>query len=375
MSKDYYNILGVDKGASQEEVKKAYRKLAHEHHPDKEHGNEDKFKEVNEAYQVLGNEQKRKSYDQFGTADFGGGAGPGAGPGGMNWEDIMRQGGFAGGGGTAQGVEFDLGDIFSEFFRGGARGGRGGRRQQQKGQDIQIDMDLKFEEASFGAKKEVSLLRDVKCEHCKGNTAEPGTPIKDCTTCSGSGVVEQLQRSILGAIRTQTPCQDCEGQGKIPEKKCSKCSGNGVQKKDSAIEIDIPAGIDDGQTIRIASQGEAGPKGAPAGDLFVNVHVREHQGWQREGNDVISEHEVPYSTLVLGGKINVDTLDGEVVVKIPAGTESGKALRLRGKGVQRLQGSGRGEHIVKVHVDVGKRMSSKKKKLLKELAKLDEADV
>jgi molecular chaperone DnaJ len=369
MAKDYYNILGVDKAASADEIKRAYRKLAHQYHPDKEGGDEAKFKEINEAYQVLGNDQKRKTYDQFGTADFG--AGGGAGPGGMNWEDIMRQGGFAGGG--AQGVEFDLGDIFSEFFGGAARGGRRGRKQ--RGEDIQIDMDLEFREAAFGAKKTVELLRHIKCTHCSGNGAEPGTPIKECSTCSGSGVVDQIQRSVFGAIRTQAVCGTCNGQGKTAETKCTQCQGSGRQRVESKLEVDIPAGIDDGQTIRVMNQGEAGPHGAPAGDLYVTVHVRSHEGWQRDGDNVLSEAFVPYATLVLGGKITVDTLDGEVVVKIPSGTPTGKQLRLRGRGIQRLQGSGRGDHIIIAQADVPSRPSGKFKKLLKEMQKLNGDDV
>lgn len=368
MAKDYYNILGVDKGASQDDIKKAYRKLAHEHHPDKSGGNEEKFKEVNEAYQVLGDEKKRATYDQFGTADFGGAGGPG-GPGGMNWEDIMRQGGFAGGAGPG-GVEFDLGDIFSEFFGGGARG-RG--RKNQRGQDIQIDVELDFQTAAFGIQKTVDLMRGVKCGHCSGNGAEPGTPINECKNCSGSGTVDSVQRSVFGAIRTQTVCHDCKGEGKTAEQKCSECNGNGVQRAESTLEIDIPGGIDNGQTIRVSGQGEAGLHGAPTGDLYVTVHVKPHSEWQREGDDVVHDVKVPYTTLVLGGKISVETLDGEMVVKVPAGTETGKALRLRNKGIPHLQGSGRGDHIVKVQLDVPKRPNAKRKKLLKELQKLDKA--
>ncbi|MFH1426137.1 MAG: molecular chaperone DnaJ [Candidatus Kerfeldbacteria bacterium] len=366
MAKDYYELLGVSKDAPEEEIKKAYRKLAHQYHPDKQGGDEAKFKEVNEAYQVLSNPQKRKNYDQFGSADFGGASGPGgAGFGGFSWQQAAGQGGF---GGQAGGVEFDLGDIFGEMFGGGRR-----RQKQARGQDIHMDITLDFKDAAFGTQKDVELLRNDVCEHCKGNTAEPGTPIDECKTCNGTGVVQNVQKSFLGAIRTQSPCTNCDGRGKKAKQACSKCNGRGVQRKESTIEVDIPAGIDNGQTIRVTGQGEAGDFGAPFGDLFVTVHVEEHKGWNRRDYDILARKYVPYSMLVLGGKINVETLDGELSVKVPSGTASGTQLRLRGKGVPRLQASGRGDHIVEVHLEIPKRVSSKRKKLLKELQQLDEA--
>lgn len=363
MAKDYYNTLGVAKGASKEDIKKAYRKLAHQYHPDKQGGDEAKFKEVNEAYQVLSDDSKRKMYDQFGDAGVNG-----AGGGGFSWEDIRRQanaqGGFGGGG-----VEFDIGDIFSEFFGGGAA--RGGRRQRRRGQDIQIDMKLSFQEAAFGAKKPVELYRSENCEHCKGNGAEPGTPISECKTCGGTGVIEHVQRSVFGAVRQHVTCNACSGEGKTAEKKCTTCNGNGTQKKTASIEVDIPAGIDNGQTIRVNGQGEAGEMGAPFGDLYVVVHVAPQEGWTREGDNVVSEQSVQFSIMVLGGKVSVKTLDGDVDLKIPAGTKSGTAMRLRGKGVQHLQRGGRGDHIVTVHAAVPTHVSGKYKKLLKELAGLE----
>ncbi len=360
MAKDYYNLLGVERGASAEEIKKAYRKKAHEYHPDKEGGDEAKFKEVNEAYQVLSDPEKRKMYDQFGEAGVNGAAAGGGAPGGINWEDIMRQGGG--------GVEFDMGDIFSEFFGGGRRGGRG---QQQRGADIHMDVTLSFKEAAFGLKKTVELLKGEKCSKCSGNGAEPGTPIKDCDTCKGSGVVEHLQRSVFGAVRRQAICGQCSGRGKTFETKCSTCHGNGIEKKESKLEIDIPAGIDNEQTVRVPGQGEAGQFGQQPGDLFVTVHVKPHKGWKRDGDTIYSEVLVPYSTMVLGGKISVETLDGEMEVKVPSGMKSGKQLRLRNTGVPRLQASGRGDHIVTVQVEVPKKVSGKQKKLIKQLADLD----
>jgi molecular chaperone DnaJ len=367
MAKDYYNLLGVSSGASDDEIKKAYRKAAHKFHPDKEGGDEAKFKEVNEAYQVLSDPKKRKLYDQFGEAGVNSAGGHGGGgAGGMNWEDIMRAQQQQGGHG---GVEFDMGDIFSEFFGGGRRG-RGRQKRQQRGHDIEMDVEVTFSEAAFGVKKTVELYKGVKCSTCSGNGAEPGTPIETCETCKGSGTVTQVQNSFFGQVRTQNVCTACSGEGKTIKEKCSNCQGNGIEKKETKLEIDVPAGIDDGQTIRVTSQGEAGPKGSQPGDLFINVHVTPQDEFEREGETVISHVALPYSTLVLGDKIPVNTLDGEVTLKVPAGTESGTALRLKGKGTHKLQGSGRGDHIVRVTVDVPKRPSGKLKKLLKELAQL-----
>jgi len=302
-------------------------------------------------------------YDQYGEAGVNGAAG--GGPGGMNWEDIMRQGGFAGGG---QGVEFDLGDIFSEFFGGG---GRRGQKQQQRGSDIQMDLTMTFKEAAFGLKKTLNVLKGSTCSTCSGNGAKPGTPIKECTTCKGAGVVEQLQRSVFGAVRSHVACEACKGRGKTVETACETCHGKGVERKDTALEVDIPAGIDDGQTIRITGQGEAGEFGAQSGDLFVTVHVKSHDGWERDGDNIYSETEIPFATLVMGGTIIVDTLDGKMEVKVPSGTGSGKQLRLRGTGVTRLHGGGRGDHIITVQVEVPKKVSSKYKKILKQLSELD----
>lgn len=369
MAKDYYQILGVSKGASAEEIKKAYRQLAHQYHPDKAGGNEAKFKEINAAYQVLSNPEKRRQYDQFGTTFDQ--AGAGGGPSGANWEDFVRQAGFSGfgNGASSGGVEFDVGDIFSEFF-GGGRTSRRSRRREQRGQDIAMDIEIDFKEAAFGIKKDLALFKSIKCASCNGNGAEPGTPIKECTTCKGTGVVERVQKSFFGAIRSQTTCPDCGGEGKKAETKCKKCAGTGVEKKKARLTVNIPAGIDDGQAIRIANQGEAGLMGAPAGDLFITVHVRSAEGFYREGDNVISRATISYPLAVLGGKIVVETIDGEVTLKIPAGTEAGQALRLRGKGIPRLQGGGHGDHIVQIVIDVLQHPSREEKRLLKELERM-----
>lgn len=364
MAKDYYNMLGVSKTASQDEIKRAYRKLAHQHHPDKSGGDEAKFKEINEAYQVLGDEKKRTQYDQFGstfdqTGGFGGGAG-------VNWEDVVRQSGFGGGAG---GVEFDLGDIFSDFFGGGR--GRSGRRQARRGADIQMDVTISFRESAFGVKKDLSVYKGDRCEHCRGNGAEPGTPIETCTTCGGRGTIEKTQRTLLGAMRTQTSCRDCHGEGKKAKQPCHTCRGSGVQKKSVQLEIAVPAGIENGQTIRVTGQGEAGEHGTSPGDLYVTVYVQPEDGLERNGNDIVTPLAISYATAVLGDKVMVKTLDGEGTLKIPAGTQSGTALRLRGKGIPVLQGSGRGDHIFIIHIAVPRSPGFREKRLLKELQNLE----
>lgn len=368
MAKDYYNLLGVEKGASQDEIKKAYRKLAHKYHPDKEAGDEAKFKEVNEAYQVLSDPEKRKMYDQFGEAGVNGAGGAG-GMGGMNWEDIMRGFGGAGGqGGFQGGVEFDLGDIFGEMFGGGRRRSR----QQQRGADIQMDLTLTFEEAAFGVSKDLDVHHGVTCDTCKGEGAEPGTEVKNCGECHGSGVVEQIQRSVFGAVRTQAMCPKCDGRGKIPEKKCSTCNGTGVQRKTETLEVKIPGGIDNGQTIRVQGKGEAGLNNSPAGDLYVTVHVKKHATLTRDGEDVRSTVDVPFSIMSLGGTVEVDTLDGKVEMKIPSGTQSGTILRLKQKGITRLGGGGsRGDHLVTARVAVPQHPKGKYKKAIKGLQEFE----
>lgn len=374
MAKDYYEILGVDKGASQEDIKKAFRKAAHKYHPDKETGDEAKFKEVNEAYQVLGNEEKKKQYDQYGSTfeDMGGFGG------GMNWDDFMKyargqQGGFGGspfggaqgfGGGVDMG---DLGDIFSEILGGFGFGGRSRRKAGvAHGNDIQVNVELPFREAVFGAEKEIELYKTVKCPHCRGNKAEPGTPIKDCSECGGRGVVERQTQTILGVMRSQAVCPVCRGEGKIPEKKCTQCGGEGIVKDNVKVKVKIPAGIDNEQAIRLTGQGEAGMGGGEAGDLYVNVIVKSDPYFEREDFDVLTRSEISFPDAALGTKIEVRTLDGEGELKIPAGTQSGKIFKLRGKGIPKLNSSGRGDQLVEVIVITPTKLSRKQKKLLKE---------
>lgn len=358
MSKDYYNILGVDKSASQDEIKKAFRKLAHKYHPDKATGDEEKFKEANEAYQVLGDEKKRQQYDQFGTTFNGGGAGFGGG--GFNWQDFARQSG------GAQGFDFgdfDIGDIFGEAFGFGRKRSRG----PQRGADIQTSIRISFDEAIRGVEKQVSLHRTEKCEHCSGNGAEPGTPINTCTTCNGSGSEVRVQQTPFGNFQTKTTCRSCSGQGKSFEKACLDCEGRGILKKEKTLGVKVPPGIDHGETIRITGEGEAGIQGGTTGDLYIQVQVEESESFVREGYDILSDLFISYPVAVLGGKKEVETIDGPVELKIPSGTESGIILKLKGKGVEKLRGRGRGDHLVRVIIETPKHVSRKVKKLLQEL--------
>lgn len=355
MSKDYYNILGVGKSASAAEIKTAFRKKAHQHHPDKG-GDAEKFKEINEAYQVLSSPQKRQQYDQFGSDFQNGQAGGGF-------------GGF-GGQGFGQGMNInmeDLGDLFGGFgdIFGGFGGGRS--RRASKGQDLVLDIKISFQEAAFGTEKEISYPRVGVCSECKGSGAAAGTKINTCSTCHGSGHVTRIQRTILGNIQSQAICQDCHGEGKIPEKKCSHCQGTGRARVEEKFTIKIPGGINSGESIRVAGRGEVSEKGIPAGDLLVRVKVVSDRRLVRDGDDVRSVEEIDVKTAILGGKIEVETLDGSFDLKIPEGTQPNTIFRIKEKGIIHLRGRGRGDHFVEVKVIVPKSVSRKAKKALEEL--------
>ncbi|MDP3970927.1 MAG: molecular chaperone DnaJ [bacterium] len=376
MSKDYYNVLGVDKGATHEEIKKAFRKLAHKYHPDKEGGDEAKFKEINEAYQIVGNEEKRKQFDQYG-ADFQQQGGFG---GGMGWDDFMqqaRQGGGGGGGFNGAHVDLgDLGDIFGELFGGGFGFGGGGRRKQHKvGSDIEVKVDLSFNEAVFGIEKSIDLHKVDTCKRCDGNGGEPRTKVDSCKTCGGHGIVEQIQRTLLGAMRTQVECPDCRGAGTIAEKTCDECTGTGVTKQPTNIKVKIPAGIEDGQAIKLTGAGEASAYGGDHGSLYVRVKVKDSKQYTRDGETIRSDVEVSFPQATLGTKVDVSTVDGKVELKIPAGTQSGKVLKLRGKGAPAIGSSQRGDHLVTIVVKTPTKPSRKEKKLLKELADLNGEEI
>jgi molecular chaperone DnaJ len=361
MSKDYYGILGVAKDASQEEIKKAFRKKAHQYHPDKNTGDEAKFKELNEAYQVLSKEDKRKQYDQFGSdftqaGGFSGGAG-----------FDPRQAGFGG----ADGINFDfgdLGDIFGDFFGGGRA--RSGARQQ-RGTDIETEMQVTFEEAAFGTEKTVELYKTVTCEKCSGSGGASGSAVVDCAMCHGSGQVDQIQRTILGQIRTRGVCPECRGEGKTIKEKCTNCRGTGVDRASKRIKIKIPAGINNGQSIRLSGEGEAGQRGSTAGDLYVSIRVLPHHEFQRDGDNVFTVSEISFAQAALGDKISVNTLDGEGQLKIPAGTQSGKVFKIKNKGIPHLSARGRGDQLVEVIVKTPEKLSRKQKELLENLKELD----
>lgn len=356
MSKDYYKILGVEKNASEDEIKKAFRKLAHKYHPDKQGGDEAKFKEVNEAYQVVGDKEKRAKYDQFGS-DFEQQGGFG---GGMNWEDFMNATRGQGGGANFQ---FDFGDIFGDMFGfGGSRG-----RRQARGRDIQVDVELEFKEAVFGAEREIRLNKNNPCDVCAGSGAEPGSKLVTCSECNGRGQVVRVQQTILGAMQTATTCHVCQGAGQKPEKACKHCSGKGVMKGEVKYNVKIPAGIHDGASIRLQGKGESAGPGVMPGDLYVVVHVREDKIFEREGEHIFTTVKITYPQAVLGDTIEVDTLDGKKKIVVPEGTASQQQIRLKGLGVPYLNGSGRGDHYVQVIVDIPKKISRKAKKILEDL--------
>ncbi len=361
MANDYYNILGVAKGASDDEIKKAYRKLAHKHHPDKAGGDEKKFKEINEAYQVLSDKTKRSQYDQFGQTfrpgDFSGQGGPASGFdfSGFDFGDIFS--GFSERGGPASGFE----DIFSGIFGGG------GSRRKKRGQDIQIDLEIDFLEMVNGTRMTVNLYKGAQCSRCSGTGGEPGTGTKICPTCRGAGQVQKTTRSFLGSFSQVSACPECQGEGKIFEKKCSQCGGDGRVKEQQSIEINVPAGIENGQTISMSGAGEAGEKGARAGDLYVLIHVRPHEKFSRSGSDIQSTEYISYSKATLGGEVEIDTISGKLILKIPSGTQSGEVFRIKSKGVSDIHNRARGHHLVKILVRIPKKVSREQKKIIEEL--------
>jgi molecular chaperone DnaJ len=355
--RDYYEILGIKKDSSADEIKKAFRKLAVKHHPDKEGGDETKFKEANEAYEVLKDSTKRQRYDQFGHAGVGGASGGGQ-PGGNPF------GGFGGG---AQGMHFDfgdggLGDIFGSFFGGG----QSQRRSEDMGRDVQTDITLTFEQAVFGIEKTINIeLLDV-CSHCKGSRAEPGHDVKTCETCKGSGQTVHNMQTVFGTIQQAAICRTCEGRGKIPEKECTVCKGKGIERTKQEIKIKIPAGIDDGAVIRLREHGEAAANGNK-GDLYVQLNVKAHKKFTREGDLILSSEHIGMVEAALGTEIKVETVDGDINMKVPAGTQSGTDFKLSEHGVPHIRGKGRGAHIITILVDTPTNLSKDQRKVLEEL--------
>lgn len=355
MSKrDYYEILGVGKDASDDEIKKAYRRAAVEHHPDRG-GDEAKFKELTESYEVLKDHDKRKRYDQFGHAGVGGNGGGGDPFGGAY-------------GGQGQNVNFDfgdlgLGDIFGSFFGGG---GQQRQQRQTRGRDVESTIEIGFEEAVFGTEVDLSLDLADNCEHCKGSTVEPGHELITCDQCKGSGQVMTVTRTIFGNIQQAAICPKCSGRGKIPEKVCTVCKGKGTKNKKQKVDLKIPAGIDDGATIRLREHGEAIANG-PKGDLYVNIRVKPHKHFTREGDLILSEEHIGMVDAALGAEVEVNTVDGPITMKVPAGTQPGSDFKLSNHGVPHLKGGSRGAHIVTIMVDTPTKLSKSQRKLLEEL--------
>ena len=354
--RDYYEVLGVSKGASEDEIKKAYKKMARKYHPDLNPGDksaEEKFKEVNEAYEVLSDADKRARYDQYGHA----GVDPNFGAGGF-------------GGGFDGGFDFsDLGDIFGSFFGGGFGGGRRTNpNAPQRGESICMAVTISFEEAAFGCEKEVTVERYEACDTCHGSGCAPGTSPEVCPDCHGTGTVQVRRQTPMGVFATSSPCPKCGGKGRIIHQPCKDCRGSGMMRKKKTIQASIPAGIDNGQTISIRGQGNAGKNGGPAGDLLITITVRPHELFRREGTSVLCEAPITFTQAVLGAELEIPTIDGKVKYTLPEGTQSGTTFRLKGKGIPSINGRGRGDQYVTVYIETPRNLNKEQKEALKKFA-------
>lgn len=346
--RDYYEVLGVSRSASEQELKSAYRKLAHKFHPDKnpdDQAAEESFKEVNEAYEVLSNPERREAYDRFG-------------------HDAARMGGFGGGGDPFAGASINdiFGDIFGEMFGGGRRGRQG--RARQRGADLRYNLDVSFEEAAFGTEARIRIPRHKQCESCTGSGAKKGTAPQVCTTCSGMGEVRFSQ----GFFSVTRPCHECHGEGRVIAEPCLDCRGRGKVAYEASLSVNIPPGVDHGVRLRVSGEGDLGDPGAPPGDLYVVILVKEHPIFARQNDDVVLELPISFAQAALGGKLEVPTLDGRVELTIPAGTQNGRVFRMRGLGVPHLNGRGRGDQHVQVTVEVPRHLSRKQRDLLEQFA-------
>lgn len=364
--KDYYKILGLDRNASKEEIKRAYKRLAKKYHPDLNKGApsaSEKFREVNEAASILGDDKKRSQYDQFGSegvkfrsGDFSG----------FDFSDFMR------GSGSSRG--FDFGDIFDEFFSGGDGGffgdffgrGTGRSRQRRAGRDLRFDLEIELEDAAFGAKKTIILPRLEKCTKCGGTGAASSSGKAKCERCRGTGVRRDARRTPFGIFQTETICGQCQGTGEVIKDPCQVCDGEGRIEKSRKLSVTIPKGVEDGTRLRLSGEGEAGERGEEPGDLYIVLHIRHHEQFERRGNDLFTEVRVPFTTAALGGEIDVDTLDGKAKLKIPPGTQPGILFRMRSRGLPVLNGHGRGDQNVKVKVEVPEKLSRRQRELLEE---------
>ena len=350
MNKDYYQVLGVSKNATQDDIKKAYRKLAHEYHPDKNHGNEKKFKEINEAYQVLSDKDKRSQYDQFENA----------------FEENQGPAGFDFRG---KGFDFmDFEEILEDFFGFGA--GARGKKNIKRGKDIEIQMEIPLEATLTKQEKQISLHKYNECSRCNGKGAEPGTSINECFSCRGKGEVQQIKKTILGSVTRYIICPECRGEGQKPEKPCNVCKGNGrIEEKDD-IKIIIPAGVDSNQIIKITGKGNVGKKGGENGDLYIRIFVKPHLIFQRIGDDLKITMPISFSKTALGDELEVPTLEGKnIILKIPQGTESGKIFKISKKGIPHFSGFGKGNLYVQVNIKTPKKLTKKQKEILEELKK------
>ncbi len=360
MPRDYYDILGVSRNASQDEIKSAFRRLARKYHPDvsSEPDAEERFKEINEAYAVLSDPQKRAAYDRFGHAGVGRGAG-----------------GF---GGAADFGMGDFADLFEEIFGFGgfARAwGQAARQRPRRGRDLQISLSLEFEEAVFGTEKEIRFTRNDKCHTCGGTGAAPGTQPQTCPTCHGSGRVRQTRSTFFGTMVQETVCPTCNGRGQVIAQPCPTCGGRGIERRTIQKVVKVPAGVNSGTQIRMGGEGEPGEHGGPPGDLYIKIKVKPHRYFQRKGDDIILHLNINIAQAALGAEISVPTVDGETTLRIPAGTQPGQTFRLRGHGVPHLQRNGRGDQIVVVNVEVPKHLTARQRELMEELAKSLGADV
>lgn len=353
-SKDYYETLGLSKDASKEDIKKAYKKLAKKYHPDLNKDNPDaaeKFKEINEAVAVLGDDKKREQYDRFGKADVGNGGGYS--PGGF--------GGFSGGG-----FGIDIDEIFEQFFGGGFGGGR----RSNRGSDLRYDMEIELEDVAFGDTKHIVIPKQETCDHCNGSGADNPNDVKTCDVCHGAGAVRRQQRTPFGVFETQGPCRKCGGTGKMVSKYCKVCGGSGRVEKNKRIEIKIPKGVEDGMQMRVAGEGEAGEKGGVPGDLYVVLHIKPHKVFERHGSDLHVEVPISFSQAVTGDEITVPTLHGSAKLKIPAGTQTNTVFRMRDKGLPRYGRSSMGSQMVKVVVETPAKVTKRQKELLEEFDKI-----
>lgn len=356
MARDYYEILGVPKNATDEDIKKAFRKLAIKYHPDKNPGDknaEEKFKEINEAYQVLSDPQKRAQYDQFGTADFNG-------QGGFGGFNTSGFGGFEGFGGFSD----IFGDIFGDVFGGGRKYKSG----PQRGADLEYTLELTFEEAAFGVKKDIEIYRYETCSKCHGTGAKPGTSPKTCPKCNGTGQVKTQRNTPFGSFVSVTTCDRCYGEGRVIETPCPECNGKGKVRKKKIISINIPAGVDTGNTLPLRGEGEPGVRGGAHGDLFINIKVRPHKIFKREGFDIICDVPISFIKASLGGEITVPTLEGNIKYTISEGTQPGTIIKLKGKGITRIRGGGRGDLYANIKVEIPKKLTEKQRELLQKLS-------